>query len=379
MRIAMVSSGRFWLCDLARELDAHGHDVRLYSLVPPWRTRAFGLPDRCNRWLGPYLAPVYAMRRLAARTRVAESANHLLSVAIDQVVARLVAPCDVLIGLSQLSLACIDGVRRRFGARAFLERGSRHIVSQREILAGIAAAGAAGRVPDWAVRRELAEYERADMIVVPSTHARTSFVERGMSASKLFRNPYGVDLTMFPATPAPPPDLPPTIIMVGTWSLRKGCDVLVDAWQRLTTPGTRLVHVGQVGDAPLPATPGFTHHDAVDQRRLTQWYAQAHVLALASREEGLALVQAQALASGLHIAASDRTGADDLQACLEDPRAVAIAPVGDAVAFADALDTQLAAARAMRGTRDLLRSARHGLTWEAYGSRYDAMLRGRRP
>jgi len=29
----------------------------------------------------------------------------------------------------------------------------------------------------------------------------------------------------------------------------------------------------------------------------------------------------------------------------------------------------------MRGTRDLLRSARHGLTWEAYGNRYDAMLR----
>ena len=223
---------------------------------PHWRTRAFGLPDRCNRWLGPYLAPIYAMRRIAARTRVAESANHLLSVAIDQVAARLVAPCDVLIGMSQLSLACIGSVRRRFGARTFLERGSRHIVSQRQILAGIAVAGAAQRpVPDWAVRRELAEYERVDMIVVPSTHAHTSFVERGVSASKLFRNPYGVDLTMFPATPAPPPDAPPTIIMVGAWSLRKGCDVLVDAWQRLATQGTRLMHVGPIADAPLPAGP----------------------------------------------------------------------------------------------------------------------------
>jgi len=376
MRIAMVSSGRFHLCDLARELDARGHDVTLYSLVPAWRTRAFGLPDRCNRWLGPYLAPIYAMRRIAARTRQADSADHLLSVAIDHVAARLVARCDVLIGMSQLSLACIDSVRRRFGARTFLERGSRHIVSQRQILAGIAVAGAAQQlVPDWAVRRELAEYERAYMIVVPSTHARTSFVERGVSATKLFRNPYGVDLTMFPSTPAPPPDTPPTIIMVGSWSLQKGCDVLVDAWQRLATKGTRLVHVGPIADAPMPAVPGFEHHDPVDQRHLTQWYAQAHVLALASRQDGFGLVQAQALASGLHVAASDYTGAEDLQQCLDDPRAVAIVPVNDAAALASALDEQLAAAHAMRGMRDLLGAARPRLSWEAYGSRYDAMLR----
>jgi glycosyltransferase involved in cell wall biosynthesis len=376
MRIALVSSGRFWLCDLARELDAHGHDVTLYSLVPPSRTRAFGLPDRCNRWLGPYLAPAYAMRRLAARTRLADSANHVLSVAVDQIVARLVRPCDVLIGMSQLSLACIDSVRRRFGARTFLERGSRHILSQRDILERLPGASADPPVPQWAIRRELAEYERADVIVVPSTHARTSFVERGVDASKVVRNPYGVDLTMFPATPAPPPEAPPTVIMVGTWSLRKGCDVLVEAWQRLRTPGTRLVHVGHVADAPLPTAPGFEHHDAVDQRQLTRWYAQAHVLALASREEGLALVQAQALASGLHVAASDYTGAEDLRDCLDDPAAVAIAPVDDVAALADALDRQLARARAMRGRRDLLHSARQRLTWQAYGSRYDAMLRG---
>ena len=181
---------------------------------------------------------------------------------------------------------------------------------------------------------------------------------------------------MFPATPAPPPGTPPTIIMVGTWSLRKGCDVLVEAWQRLTTPDTRLVHVGHVADAPLPASPRFTHHDAVDQRQLTHWYGQAHVLALASREEGLALVQAQALASGLHVAASDYTGAEDLQARLEDPRAVAITPVNDAGALARALDDRLAAACAMQGMRDLLGSAREQLTWAAYGARYDAMLRG---
>src|SRR4029453_17655357 len=114
--------------------------------------------------------------------------------------------------------------------------------------------------------------------------------------------------SMFPATPAPPPHATPTIIMVGAWSLQKGCDVLTEAWRRLP-PGTRLLHVGPLGDAPLPGDMGFEHRDAVDQRQLTGCYAQAHVMALASRQEGRGLGLAQALGSGLLVAATEPTGA----------------------------------------------------------------------
>jgi len=376
MRIAIVTAGRFHICDLARELDACGHDVALYSLVPPWRTRRFGLPDHCNHWLGPYLAPVYAVYRAARRAGAASAANRLLYTAVDRLAARAVGPCDVLIGMSQMSAASMRSVRRRFGARTVLERGSRHIESQRQILAALAGSDAgAETVPSWAVRRELAEYEIADRIAVPSRHVEQSFVERGVPAHKLFRNPYGVDLDMFPATAVPPADARATIIMVGKWSLRKGCDVLTEAWRRLAVRGVRLRHVGGLGDAPIPADPGFEHCGPVDQRALTRCYAEAHVFALASREEGLALVQVQALASGLPVAATDRTGADDLTECLEDPRAIAIAPADDAGALAQALEAQLAYARSMTGVRDLLRSARAQLSWREYGRRYDAMLR----
>ena len=374
MRIAIVTAGRFHICDLARELDACGHDVALYSLVPPWRTRRFGLPDHCNHWLGPYLAPVYAVYRAARRAGAASTANRLLYTAVDRLAARVVGPCEVMIGMSQMSAASMRSVRRRYGARTVLERGSRHIESQRQILAALAGAGTK-TVPSWAVRRELAEYEIADLIAVPSKHVERSFVERGVPPDKLFRNPYGVDLDMFPATAMPPAGSRPTIIMVGTWSLRKGCDVLTAAWRRLAPRGVRLLHVGPLGDAPIPTDPGFEHCGPVDQRALTRYYAEAHVFALASREEGLALVQVQALASGLPVAATDRTGADDLTECLEDPRAIAIAPTDDAGALAQALEAQLAYARSMTGVRDLLRSARARLSWREYGRRYDAMLR----
>jgi len=376
VRIAILSSGRFHACDLARELASRGHDVAFYSLVPPQRTRRFGLPPQCNRWLGPYVGPLYLLTRATLHSRYAGRLLLLMSVVLDRVAARRVEPCDLFIGMSQMSLRTIEAVRRRYGARAFLERGSRHILSQRAILERLPRpSGSARPIPDWAVHRELAEYALADVIVVPSRHAESSFLERGVSAERLFRNPYGVDLSMFPPTAAPPVDAPPTILMVGAWSLQKGCDVLTDAWRRLPHSGTRLLHVGPLADAPLPADPGFEHRDPVDQRRLTTLYGQAHVMALASRQEGLGLVLAQALASGLHVAATEPTGAGDLQEMLEDRSAVVLAPTDDAAQFAGALDVQLGRARTCVGVRDLLGAARGRLTWEAYGRRYDAMLR----
>jgi glycosyltransferase involved in cell wall biosynthesis len=377
MRVAILTSGRFHACDLARELAARGHDVKFYSLVPAARTRRFGLPDACNRWLGPRVGPLYVLSRLGLKTRWANGLLLLMSVVIDRVAARLIEPCDLFIGMSQMSLRTIDTVRLRFGARAFLERGSRHILSQREILERLPRrASAAPPIPRWAIQRELAEYALADVIVVPSRHAEQSFVERGVPSDTLFRNPYGVDLSMFPATPAPPPGVPPTIIMAGAWSLQKGCDVLTEAWRRLPRRGTRLLHVGPVLDAPLPADAGFTHRAAVDQRHLTELYAQAHVMGLASRQEGLGLVLAQALASGLHVAATAPTGVEDLQEQLDDRSAVAVAPADDVDALATALDTQLERACAPRdGLRDRLGTARERLTWSAYGARYDRRIR----
>jgi glycosyltransferase involved in cell wall biosynthesis len=377
MRVAILTSGRFHACDLARELAARGHDVKFYSLVPSSRTRLFGLPDACNRWLGARVGPLYVLTRLGLKTRYANRLLLVMSVVIDRVAARLVEPCDLFIGMSQMSLRTIDRVRQRFGAQAFLERGSRHILSQREILERLPRPQSAPRpILDWAVQRELAEYALADTIVVPSRHAEQSFAERGVPTSKVFRNPYGVDLSMFPGTPAPPSDVPPTIVMAGAWSMQKGCDVLAEAWRRLPQKGTRLLHVGPVHDAPLPTEPGFEHRAPVDQRRLTELYAQAHVMALASRQEGLGLVLAQALASGLHVAATAPTGVEDLQEQLDDRSAIAVTPADDVDAFAAALATQLDRACAPpRGVRDRLGPARERLTWSAYGDRYDAMIR----
>src|SRR3954470_12642199 len=78
-------------------------------------------------------------------------------------------PCDVFIGMSGIYLEASATARKRYQARILVERGSRHILSQKQILDDLAAKGApTQRVALWSVRRELAHYELADLVVVPS-------------------------------------------------------------------------------------------------------------------------------------------------------------------------------------------------------------------
>jgi hypothetical protein len=69
------------------------------------------------------------------------------------------------------------------------------IFFQDEILADIPGAT---RPTSLAIDRELAGYALADRIVIPSLHVKESFHRDQIAYAKLFMNPYGVELEMFP-------------------------------------------------------------------------------------------------------------------------------------------------------------------------------------
>lgn len=371
MKIAIASTGRFHVLDLARELARLGHDVRFYSYVPASRARKFGLaPEFCVSVL-PYVFPLVALALRGPRPwrRVF---SQVLSWVMDWIVAWRLQPCDLFIGMSGVYVRASLAARSRYGARVYTERGSRHILSQKEILEDLRSRGVkVETVPPFVERRELQMYEEAEMVVVPSRHVEQSFLARGVPARKIFRNPYGVELADFQPTPSPDLSIP-TAIFVGTWSYRKGVDILADAWRHLQ--GVRLLHVGPNGDAPMPAADWFTHVDPVDQKSLVRYYAQAHLFVLASREEGLSLVIPQALSCGLPVVCTDRTGGEDLQEFLVAPSLMAVVPSGDAAAFAAAVKSLMPKAMALSGLRDLIGAKRPELSWAAYGRRYHEHL-----
>lgn len=359
------------MLDLARELAALGHEVAFYSILPRRRAVRFGLPASSHRGLLPWLAPLLAAQRYGGPA-VSRVVNPWILKAVDRLIARRLEPCDVFIGMSGLCVESARAARERYGAKVYIERGSRHILSQKEILDDVKRLSPDTQsVPNYAVDLHMSSSDLADVIVVPARHAAVSFIERGLDPKRLFINPYGVDLEMFQPT-LNPIDLPPTVIFVGAWSYQKGCDLLTAALARLGG-NVKLLHVGALADAPMPEDAWFQHQDAVPQWQLRDWYGQANVFVLASRQEGLSLVQAQALACGLPVVCTDRTGGEDLAESLQLKEGIFIVPHDDINALMHAILQALcwAKSRFVKGnSRDLLSDKREALSWRAYALRY---------
>ncbi|MBM9520472.1 glycosyltransferase family 4 protein [Desulforhopalus vacuolatus] len=369
MKIAIVSPGRFHVLDLARELDALGHDVTFYSYVPKDRAEKFGLPRRCcNSTLLYLLAPLLFIARKGWNKPLRDWGNRQLTKAIDFWMRFLLKNCDVFISMSGICIRSALFARKRYGAKIIYERGSRHILSQKRILDALTSHSNT-KVPQFNVYRELQTYELADYIAIPSVHVEGSFDEFAPELKhKLFRNPYGTSLDMF--TPVHS-EKEYDVITACAWGLQKGCDTLSATCRKY---GFSLAHVGGIDDLDFPDENWAKDFGFIDQTMLKNYYAQAKVFVLASIQEGLSLVQSQALSCGLPLVCSDRTGGADLKRLLGNAEYIYVVPHGDVDALGGAIQKALAYAEAHQGI-DLLGGKRDVLSWAAYGKRYSDFLR----
>lgn len=371
LRIAIATAGRFHVLDLARELHALGHQVKFYSYVPRARARRFGLPDECHVALLPFALPAVLWERLLPRF-IPRTREWLLYLLLNYSVMLRLRPCEVIICMSGIYLEAARYAKRRYNATIWLHRGSRHILSQDEILAAIPGAE---RPSPLAIRRELEGYVLADRVVIPSEHVEESFDRDCATYAKLFRNPYGVDLAMFRFRADKELNQELSLLFVGTWSLQKGCDLLVKAICRV--PGTRLVHVGAIGDYAFPAHDNrFIHYAPVPQPELVRFYTTADVFVLASRQDGFGVVLSQALATGLPVICTDRTGGADLRHTPALAAHIMVVPANDVEALADAIAAWRDRLRAGDRPLSLSEADREMLSWAGYGLRHsDELLR----
>ena len=369
LRIGIATAGRFHVLDLARELHALGHQVRFYSYVPKRRAMRFGLPQECHVDLLPALAP-YLMWEAAAPKTWAELRERLTWRALNRAVIERMEACDVFTCMSGIYLEAPLYAQETFGAKIILQRGSTHILSQDEILAEIPGAERPSRL---AIARELAGYSLADRIAIPSQHVEKTFERDPASIVKTVRNPYGLDLTAFPRLRFRDRSETLTIVFAGTWCLRKGCDLLVEAVRRHRP--IRLLHVGPIGDIHFPkGDPQIVHIPKVDQSALSSIFDRAHAFVLASREDGLSLVLAQALASGLPVLCTSATGGADLRHTPALTDRILVVRSGDLNALIEGL--QALRDRFSKGPEfaSLADDDRETLSWTAYARRFQADL-----
>ena len=395
MQIVQTVFGVFHHFELARELEHRGHLRRVYSTWPWARLKREGLPhDKVETFPWLHVPEYLAGRAPIDLTWLRDPLGYANALAFDRWTERrllreLKAPgtqsrpgtqskIDALIGISGSSLRA-GALIQRNGGIFICDRGSTHQRYQEQLLAdefsrwGVAIPPSDPRD----TRREEAIYAACDAITVPSTMAARSFAEMGVPPDKVHVIPYGVRLESFQPTGEPSADTF-DVLFAGAVGLRKGVPYLLEAFARLRHARKRLRIVGTVQEdirSVLPRLPmeSVEMLGSIPQSELAALMSRSHVLALPSIEEGLALVQAQAMACGCPVLCSTNTGGEDL---FTDGVEGFIVPIRDPAALADRLQRLADDPNLQRSMREAaLRRVRSIGGWKEYGDRWESLLK----
>jgi glycosyltransferase involved in cell wall biosynthesis len=381
MRVVQAVFGVFHHFELAHQLRRRGHLQRVYSTWPWARLKREGLPHDLVRTFPALHTAEYLLGRTGhAPPALTAKLAEWNALGFDRYTLGRIdrEECDALVAISGAGLLTGKRVQERGGVFV-CDRGSTHQRLQEAVVLeehkrwGVPEPMAKPQI----VLREEAIYAQADAITVPSTVAKRSFVAMGVAAEKVHVIPYGVRLDRFAPFGNPPADSF-DLLFAGGVSLRKGVPYLLEAFARLRHPRKRLTVVGAVATemrellGRLPKE-NVRFTGSVPQHELARIMASSHALVLPSVEEGLALVQGQAMASGSPVIATVATGAEDL---FKDGVEGFIVADRDVSALADRMQ-QLAddpaLQRSMRAAA-LARVSRLG-GWDDYGDRWETLLR----
>lgn len=370
MKVTISVKGRFHAFNLAKELQNKSHLERLITSYPVFEVPKYGIDRHKILSLPTHEVIERVWRKLPSKLSDIGDARHLFCELYDRHVARKLSEgSDIFVGWSSFSLHSIRRAKQ-LGSITVLERGSSHIAHQRDILLEeYRRYGSRGETPHpQIVEKEIQEYEETDFISVPSRYVKQSFLESGIPEKKIIHVPYGVDLANF--YPVPKQDSIFRVIHCGTLSLRKGVHYLMQAFSELNLPRSELWLIGSMTEEIRPLYAQFfsekiMHKGPFPQKELYRFYSQGSVFALASIEEGLAMVQAQAMACGLPVVCTTNTGGEDIVRNGIDGFIVPIRDVGALKEKILYLYENPAICAAMgKSARERVRS---GFTWSDYG------------
>lgn len=378
MKITQAVFGAFHHFDLARQLHARGHLQTIYSTWPWARLKREGLPRQMVETFPWIHTPEFLLDRTGLMPRwLSNQTGYWNALAFDEWTLRRIKQCDAFIAISGAGLKTGRLVQQR-GGKFICDRGSSHQRFQEAMVSD--------ENRRWNIALEVSDhrdtlreekiYEQADAITVPSSFARQSFLELGLPKEKIHVIPYGVRLDAFTPTGTPPDDTF-EVLFVGGVTLRKGVPYLLNAFASLDLSRKRLRIVGAVPDWMKPVLARLPQKDveyigSVAQNLLPGLMSTSHLMVLPSIEEGLALVQGQALACGCPVLATPNTGSEDL---FQDDVEGFIVPIRDSDALTDRMMriAQEPCLRARLSSAALAR-VQHLGGWQSYGDAWEQLL-----
>ena len=260
----------------------------------------------------------------------------------DRYVAARLEPVPLFHGAGGQCLRSL-AVARSLGSRTVLDVGTLHVDAFAE--AGrreCARFGARFPLHPRLVARMHREYERADLIRVASERARATFLGAGVPSDRVVAINPPLDLVEFPEARFTHEGF--RVSFVGALEPWKGFHYLLEAFRGLARKDAELVLWG--GPTSRPVSRYLAGRLALDPRVSVrpvdvrkygygEVYGKSDVLVHPSLADGYALVVAEAMACGIPVIVTDRTGAADLVRDGENGYVVA---AGDPVAIRERLD-----------------------------------------
>jgi len=386
MRVVISAGGRFHALHLAHQLEKRNALVRLYTTAYTNDDKKYVSSDKVQLYqFGKFIDWIFEKLRFSKL--ISLSSWYVFK---DRLFDRWVGfkvskeePFDLFIGWAHYFLESLPEVRKK-GSIVVLETGSMHILAQQAILKEEYERFGQPFAPidPRNVEKIVAEYKAADYILVPSSHVVESFIQQGISASKLRMVPYGVNLTRFSPAEKKPEKF--TILFVGQVSLQKGVQYLLQAFKAACLSNAKLVIVGQLNVdfqtiyKQYKNDPTIIFYGAVSQEQLVKMYQTASVFVLPSLQEGFGMVLLEALSCRVPLICTDHTAGPLL---IENNDCGFVVPIRDVGALTAKLlflynNPEVAEQMGKRGA-----SKMKNFSWDVYGEKifnvYQALLRSR--
>lgn len=372
MKVTVSVCGRFHAFNLAQQLQKRNYLHKLISTYPTFAITKFGIDRQFIHSIWHLEVLSRSWYRIPSWLRGDRDLQLWFSEQFDRSVTNSLSPgFDLFVGWSGFNFWSLHRAKE-LGAKTVIERGSSHMHYQTEIIKE--------EYERWGLKfnethpgvyeREIQSYADADKITIPSLFAKRTFLEQGIPESKLIHVPYGTSLAEF--YPVPKEDNVFRVIHCGGITLRKGVQYLLQAFYELNLPNAELWLVGAIAPEIEPFLAKYQSDRIIykgkqPQNQLRSFYSQCSVFCLASIEEGLAMVQPQAMACALPVIHTTNTGGEDI---VRDEIDGFCIPIRDVEALKQKIlflyeNPDL---RDQMG-RNALEQARKSLSWDEYGQK----------
>jgi len=168
-------------------------------------------------------------------------------------------------------------------------------------------------------RRKDAEVELAEMILTCSSLAANSYIENGVSKTKMFPMLLGAEIPQQnDRTNTVSVRGKPKFVFAGGLTHRKSIDLILAAFRTLHSEGFQfqIIFVGGCSNPgyleEMRHLPGTEHHPPMPQENLFEIFRNSDCLLLPSRFDSFGMVVAEAMACGIPAVVSTRTGAKEI-------------------------------------------------------------------